>query len=158
MTKYDSAGQVRWTRLLGSADTAAAYALKVDPTGGVVVAGSVTGDLTPTAIGGASDSFVAKYDAHGNQSWLRQTAPVAADQAQSLAVDASGNVYVGGQLSGTIGAGQTSAGGTDAYITKLTNKGALVYHRQFGTQGTDSAAQTAIASDGNLVVDRKSVV
>ena len=38
LTKYDSAGQVRWTRLLGSADTAAAYALKVDPTGGVVVA------------------------------------------------------------------------------------------------------------------------
>jgi hypothetical protein len=152
LTKYDSAGQVLWQRLLGSAQTTSAYALKVDPTGGVVVAGSVTGDLTPTAIGGSTDSFVAKYDSHGNQSWLRQTAPVAADQAMSLAVDASGNVYVGGQLSGAISGSHTSAGGTDAYVTKLSNKGVLVYHRQFGTAGTDSASQTAIAADGNLIV------
>jgi hypothetical protein len=152
LTKYDSAGQVRWTRLLGSADSASAYALSLDPTGGVVVAGSVKGELTPSSIGGSTDSFVAKYDAHGDQRWLRQTAPVTADQAMSVSVDASGNVYLGGQLSGTIGAGQTSAGGTDAYVTKLSGTGSLIYHRQFGTSGTDSAAQSAIASDGNLIV------
>ena len=41
--------------------------------GGVVVAGSTTADLTTTAVAdGNTDSFVAKYDADGNQSWITQ--------------------------------------------------------------------------------------
>jgi hypothetical protein len=153
LTKYDSAGAVQWTRLLGSAGSAGAYSLAVDPvSGGVVVAGSVTGDLTPTSIGGGSDSFVAKYDRDGKQSWVRQIAPASNDRANAVLIDASGSIYVGGQVSGVIASGQTSAGGTDGYLTKLTSTGTLVYHRQFGTASEDSAKHTAIASDGNVVV------
>jgi hypothetical protein len=44
LTKYDSAGAVQWTKLLGSAGSAGAYSLALDPTSGsIVVAGSVTG-------------------------------------------------------------------------------------------------------------------
>jgi hypothetical protein len=153
LTKYDSAGNVQWTKLLGSAGTAGAYSLAVDPvSGGVVVAGSVTGDLKPTAIGGGTDSFVAKYDRDGKQTWLRQIAPLSNDRANAVSIDASGNIYVGGQVGGVIASGQTNAGGIDAYITKLTSAGALVYHRQFGTASEDAAKHTAIASDGNVVV------
>jgi hypothetical protein len=153
LTKYDSAGNVQWTKLLGAAGTASGFGLAVDPkSGGVVISGSVTGDLTPTAIGSGTDSFVAKYDAAGNQLWLRQVAPATTDQANSVSVDSSGNVYVGGQVNGGIGSGQISAGGTDAYVTKLDSAGKLVYQRQFGTTGTDAAARTAVAADGNLLV------
>jgi hypothetical protein len=153
LSKYDSSGNLQWTKLLGAANTASAYGVAVDPSsGGVVVAGSVTGDLKPSAIGSGTDSFVAKYDSEGNQSWLRQVAPSSNDQANTVAVDDDGNVYLGGQVNSSIGAGQTSAGGKDAYITKLNTKGALLYHRQFGTAGTDSTARTAIADDGNLLV------
>ena len=153
LTKYDSAGNVQWTKLLGSAGSAGAYSLAVDPvSGGVVVAGSVTGDLTPTSIGGGSDSFVAKYDRDGKQTWLRQIAPMSNDRANAVSIDSSGNIYVGGQVGGVIASGQTNAGGTDAYLTKLTSAGALVYHRQFGTTAEDSAKHTAVASDGNVVV------
>ena len=153
LTKYDSTGAVQWTKLLGSAGSAGAYSLALDPTSGsIVVAGSVTGDLTPTAIGGGSDSFVAKYDSDGKQTWVRQVAPASNDRANGVSIDASGNIYVGGQVGGAIASGQTSAGGTDAYLTKLTSAGTLVYHRQFGTSAEDSAKQTAIASDGNVVM------
>jgi Beta-propeller repeat len=153
LTKYDSAGNVQWTRLLGSGGSAGAYSLAVDPSNGsVVVAGSVTGDLTPTSIGGGTDSFVAKYDADGKQTWVRQIAPATNDRASAVSIDASGNIYVGGQTGGVIASGQTSAGGTDAYLTKLTSAGTLVYHRQFGTSAEDSTTHTAIASDGNVVV------
>jgi hypothetical protein len=153
LTKYDSAGNVQWTKLLGSADSASGFGLAVDPkSGGVVIAGAVTGDLTPTSIGSGTDSFVAKYDSSGNQTWLRQVAPVNNDQANSVSVDSSGNIYVGGQVNGAIASGSTSAGGQDAYVTKLDSTGKLAYQRQFGTAGSDSAAQTAIAPDGNLIV------
>ena len=152
LTKYDSTGQAQWTRLLGSADTANAFGLSVDSNGNAVIAGSVTGDLSPTSIGGGTDSFVAKYDKDGNQTWERQVAPLSNDQANSVSVDSTGNVYVGGQVSSSIASGQATAGGNDAYVTKLDAKGNVLYQRQFGTAGNDSAAQTAIASDGNLVV------
>lgn len=152
LTKYDSAGNVQWTKLLGSASSASGYALAADPNGGVVVVGSTTSDLDQGSIGGGTDSFAAKYDSQGNQSWLRQIDPVSDDSALAVTVADDGSIYIGGQTKGTIASGQTNAGGTDAYITKLDSNGALVYQRQFGTSGTDAATQMAIADDGNLVV------
>jgi hypothetical protein len=153
LTKYDSAGNVQWTRLLGSAGTASAYGLALNPSGGVVVVGSTTGAVMDTAVSdGNADSYVVKYDADGDQTWAKQIQTLANNQAATVSVDASGNIYVGGQVNGVIGKGQTSSGGTDAYVAKLDAKGSLVYEQQSGTSGNDSVAATATTSDGGLVV------
>ena len=154
LTKYDSAGNVQWTRLLGSTGTASAYSLSLNPGGGVVVAGSTTGAVMATSVSdGNTDSFVAKYDSGGNQTWAKQIQTLADNQAASVSVDSSGNVYIGGQVKGgVIGSGQTGNGGADAYIAKLDSKGNVIYEHQYGTSGADSAAATAVTSDGGLVV------
>ena len=154
LTKYDSAGKVEWTRLLGSAGTASAYSLALNPSGGVVVAGSTTGSvMTGSVSNGNADSFVAKYDSSGTQTWAKQIQTLASNQAASVSVDASGNIYIGGQVSGgVIGAGQTGSGKSDAYVAKLDSKGTIVYEHQYGTANNDSAAATATTSDGGLVV------
>ncbi|HTQ14926.1 MAG TPA: hypothetical protein VMH86_13710 [Rhizomicrobium sp.] len=153
LSKYDSAGNLQWTRLLGSTGTASGYSLAADPTGGVVVAGATTSDLTTTAIAnGNNDSFVTKFAADGSQTWTTQIPTLNANQANAVSVDASGNVYVGGQVSGAIGAGQASQGGSDAYLARISSKGVVSYEQQFGTSGTDSVAATAVESDGSLVV------
>lgn len=152
LTKYDSAGNVQWTRLLGSESTASGYSLALDPTGGVVVAGSTTSPLSQNAIGGGTDSFVAKYSTDGTQKWLHQIDPVSTDIALAVTVDSSGNVYYGGQVNSAIAAGQTRVGGLDGYITKLDNKGSVVYRQQVGTTGTDQVSQMANTADGGLVV------
>ena len=73
LTKYDSAGNVQWTKLLGSTGTASGFSLALNPAGGVVVTGSTTSDLVQGAVAdGNNDSFVAKYDANGNQTWVKQ--------------------------------------------------------------------------------------
>jgi len=154
LTKYDSAGNVQWTRLLGSAGTASSYSLALNPSGGVALAGSTTGTVMDTAVSnGNTDSYVVKYDANGNQTWAKQIQTLATNQAASVSVDSSGNVYIGGQVSGgVIGAGQTGNGGADAYVAKLDSKGNVVYEHQYGSSGTDTAAATATTSDGGLVV------
>lgn len=153
LTKYDSAGNLQWTSLLGSAGTASAYSLAVDPTGGVVVAGSTNADLTTTAVAnGNTDSFVVKYDTNGNQTWTTQIQTLSNNQAAAVSMDASGNVYIGGQVTGVIGAGRTNSGGNDAYVAKLDAKGKLVYEQQFGTSGNDAVAATTVADSGDLVV------
>ena len=155
LTKYDSAGNVVWQQLLGSAGSASAYGLALDPaTGGVVVSGASSADLTTTSVAdGNTDSYVASYDSSGDQIWVQQLQTLATNQANAVSVDASGNVYVGGSVSGgVIGAGQTSQGGNDAYLAKLDSNGNIISENQFGTSGNDSVAATAIGSDGSLYV------
>lgn len=154
LTKYDSAGNVLWTRLLGSTGTANGAALALDPTGGVVIAGSTTAALTTTSVtDGNTDTFVAKYDAQGNQTWVKQLQTLSTNQAASVSVDGSGNVYLGGQVSGgVVGSGQTTAGGADAYVAKLDKTGKVVYEKQFGTSASDTVSATATAADGSLYV------
>ncbi|MEJ0027512.1 MAG: hypothetical protein WDN01_15920 [Rhizomicrobium sp.] len=168
LTKYDSAGNVLWTRLLGSAGTATGTSLALNPTGGVVVTGSTTADLSPTSVAnGNTDSFVAKYDANGNQTWITQIQTLINNQANTVSVDAGGNVYIGGAVGGytanvggkavtmqggVIGSGQTALGGGDAYLAKFDSKGKLISESQFGTSAADTVAATATGSDGSLYV------
>ncbi|HKX64808.1 MAG TPA: hypothetical protein VJM78_05820 [Rhizomicrobium sp.] len=154
LTKYDSAGNVVFQNLLGSAGSANGYGLALDPSGGVVVTGSSTAALTTTSItNGNNDAFVARYDANGNQSWIKQIQTLATNQSNAVSVDASGNIYIGGTVSGgVIGAGEVSLGKGDAFLAKYDSKGKLLADIQFGTSGIDSVAATATAADGSLYV------
>ena len=153
LSKYDSAGNLQWTKLLGSTGTASGYSLALNPKGGVAVAGSTSAALTTDAIAdGNRGSFVASYDSNGNQIWVTEIPTLNANQANAISVDASGNVYFGGQVAGVIGSGQMSSGKLDAYIAKLDAKGNITYEQQFGTSSNDQVAATAVESDGSLIV------
>jgi hypothetical protein len=154
LTKYDSAGNVVWQNLVGSAGSASGYGLALDPAGGVVISGASTADLSSGAVAnGNNDSFVASYDANGSQTWIKQIQTLATNQANTVSVDASGNIYIGGAVSGgVIGAGQTAQAGGDAYLAKFDAKGNLLAENQFGTSGADQVSATATASDGSLYV------
>jgi hypothetical protein len=154
LTKYDSAGRQTWTKLLGSAGTASGFGLALDPSGGVVVTGASTADLTPTSVAdGNNDSFVARYTANGDQSWIRQIPTLANNQANAISIDAAGNITIGGSVSGgVIGAGMTTSGKADAFLARFDSKGKLLAENQFGTSGNDSVAATATAADGSLYV------
>jgi len=78
------------------------------------------------------------------------------DQGKSVAVDASGNVYVAGATTSsdfptTVGVVQSSLkGSNDVFITKLDpNGGALVYSTYLGGSGDEQATHIAIDSAGN---------
>ena len=153
LSKYNSAGDLVWSQLLGSTGTSTAYSLALNPQGGVVVAGSSTEPLTTTSIAdGNTDSFVASYDANGDQNWVQQIPTLSNNQANAVTVNSQGNVYIGGSVSGVIGSGQTSSGGTNAYLAELNSSGQIVSENQFGPSGNDSVAATAMTSSGDLLV------
>ena len=154
LTKYDSAGHVVFQNLLGSGGSASGYGLALDPSGGVVVTGASTADLTTSSVAnGNNDSFVARYDANGGQTWIKQIQTLATNQSNSVSVDASGNITIGGSVSGgVVGSGQTALGKSDGFLAQFDSKGKLLAEKQFGTSGADSVAATATASDGSLYV------
>ncbi len=154
LSQYDSAGNLQWTQLVSGTGSASAYSLALNPQGGVVVAGSTTSNLTTTGISnGNTGSFVASYDSSGDQNWLTQIPTLNTNQANAVTVDAQGNVTIGGSVTGSIGAGQTSSGsGTDAYIATLNSSGKITSEQQSGTSGTNQVSALATTASGNLVV------
>jgi len=154
LSQYDSAGNLQWTQLVSGSGSASAYSLALNSTGGVVVAGSTTSNLSTTGISnGNTGSFVASYDSSGDQNWLTQIPTLNANQANAVTVDAQGNVTIGGSVTGSIGAGQTSSGsGSDAYIATLNSSGTITSEQQFGASGSNQVSALATTASGNLVV------
>ena len=80
----------------------------------------------------------ASYDPNGVEVWTRQFGTAAFDLASGVAVDDDGNVYVVGRTESVL-SGQTSTGGSDAFIRKYNSVGMEVWTRQFGASFIVSA-------------------
>jgi hypothetical protein len=109
------------------------------------------------------DCLVVKFDANGNivPGWVKQFGGAGATTSSyGLAVLPDGSaVYVTGSFSGTVdfdpGPGVTrrsSAGGTDAYVEKLTADGSLSWVNSFGSTGDEIGYSIALAADGGAYV------
>ncbi|NWH08244.1 MAG: hypothetical protein HXY22_06300 [Alphaproteobacteria bacterium] len=152
LQKYDSTGKLLWSDLVGASGSASDVSIAVTSDGGVVLAGQIDGDISSSAIGGKGDSFVVKYNADGSEAFTRQIAPSTEDGATSVAVGADGSIYVGGYTKGKLSGVSATGGGADAYVTKLSADGELVYNRQFGGTGDERVQSLAVDENGDLVV------
>jgi hypothetical protein len=89
----------------------------------VYVAGYTLGGLDGNTLAGTSDFFVIKYDSSGVKQYTRQLGGVALDTyANSVATDASGNVYVAGYTDGGLD-GNRLVGKEDFFVTKYNSIG-----------------------------------
>jgi hypothetical protein len=115
---YDASGTELWTRQFGTFDWEYVSSVAVDDASNVYFAGETFGELPGQTAPGQMDAFVGEYDALGEELWMKQFGTPDFDRALGVAVDSSGNVYVGGE---TIGAfpGQTSLGFYDAFLAKF---------------------------------------
>lgn len=147
--KYDSSGAVVWTRQFGTSTIDQAFNVTVY-SGGVYLAGETHGTLPgQTFLGGINDGILVKYDLDGNLLWTRHIGTGSDDETHAVAADATG-VYVGGYVQGTL-AGQSNAGGRDAFIQKYDHSGSLLWTRQFGSSGWDVLEGITIHATGIYV-------
>jgi hypothetical protein len=147
LIKYDSAGKLAFSQMLGASESANGFALAVSADGKVAVAGSVEGVLSGTTAKGAADSFVTVFDADGGELWTARRGASANDQALAVAFGPSGQVVVSGKTEGSIG-GNASLGGSDGYLRAYSSGGAELFTRQFGTGGADAATALLVRDDG----------
>ncbi|GAB4148146.1 MAG: hypothetical protein Tsb0016_18990 [Sphingomonadales bacterium] len=153
LTKYDSNGEVVFSRLLAANGTAEGLAIATDNAGNVVIAGQVDGKVADGDALSGQDSFVVKFDSRGNEMFRFQLDSVASDSALGLATNAAGDIIVSGEVAGTARAGLSASGGRDAYVLRLDGTtGALADITQFGTAGSDQARAVTVAGDGAVLV------
>ncbi len=142
--------EIVWIRQFGTFANDHTTDVAVD-TSGVYAAGYTGGALPGQSSSGSDDAFVRKYDGSGNELWTMQFGTSYYDYAQSVAVDASGNVYVAGLTSGAL-PGQTSSGGGDAFVRKYNGSGSELWTMQFGTSTYDEAYDVAVDTFDNVYV------
>jgi len=156
---------IHYATALGGPGMDKGFDVAVDAAGNAYVAGeikSATGFATPGGIqanlSGASDAFVAKLSPDGDLVYATYLGGGGDDAAWSIAVDAVGAVHVSGRTTSSDFPTATPiqpalAGGTDAFVAKLSPSGdALVYATYLGGGGDDNAEAIAVGPAGKSVV------
>jgi hypothetical protein len=167
VTKLSRSGSsLIYSTYFGGSVTDAGGAIAVDSNGEVYVVGFASSSDFPTLNafqkdngGGTSDAFVAKFSSGGN-SLLYSTFLGGNnwDNADGIAVDASGSAYVTGYTTSTnfptLKAFQgANKGDFDAFVTKLSNQGAsLIYSTYLGGTGADDGNSIAVDATGAAYV------
>jgi hypothetical protein len=123
VAKLDLEGTPLWSRRFGGFEADEGRRIAVDDAGNVVITGEFRGEFDfddgAYVSAGLRDIFVLKLDPCGKLLWSKQLGNALDNAYEALAVDKTGNVYVGGRFEGTIdfgGGPLTSAGSTDIFV------------------------------------------
>ena len=155
--KLDSSGAVVWAKNFGGSG-AGAYCngIAVDGSGNVYLGGYLDrANLTTPALTkiGTYDAFALKLDSSGATTWAKNYGGSGADAfGIGIAVDGSGNVYLGGHFewANLTTPALTKIGTLDAFALKLDSSGATTWVKNYGgSSGRASAYVRGIAVDGS---------
>ncbi len=148
VAKYDSSGEQLWIRQFGSEAFEQLSTLATDAIGNVYVGGFTQGQLGEEPSDGGNDAFLAKFDPRGNQLWIKQFGAGIFLSITALAINATGQVYVGGPMRNTEAKGL----GTDAFLAKYDPQGAQLWLKEFGSTASDSVKALCTDSQGYVYV------
>ncbi|GHB57833.1 SBBP repeat-containing protein [Persicitalea jodogahamensis] len=158
-------GSLTWVKQIGGSRDDVGHSVAVDGSGNVYTTGYFSEEVDFDPGSGEfelsspgiekKDIFISKLNSSGNFVWARQLGGSLDDEGNSLALDASNNVFVTGSFRSTAdfdpGAGaeeMTSAGSKDIFIAKLTSAGALAWARRVGAGGDDVGNSIVVTSLG----------
>ncbi len=143
IAKYDSNGDLEYTKLVGGSSYEYLYSAVEANDGGYLVAGSSnssnSGDITDVSRGD-SDAFIAKFDANGNLEYTKLIGGSSTDDIFSLTKTEDGG-YLGVGRSSSSNSGDitdVNKGDIDGFIIKLNSDGDLEYTKLSGGSDFES--------------------
>ena len=154
ITKLDDSLNWLWAKRVGGSVSDWAYAIAVDSAHNIYLTGSFVGSITfgSQVINstGNEDIYIAKMDTNSNWMWARKAGGTSVDYSYSLALDNTGNAYIGGYFTGSAAFGTfgvVSRGATDAFIAKINSSGEWLWAKRAG--GTSVDKGSAVSTDIN---------
>ena len=122
--------------------------IAVDDAANLYVAGRAEGffDGDWTAM---RDAYVIKFAADGARQWTRVFGTSGHDQATELVTDSTGAIYVAGNTLGSF-EGYEQAGFRDAFLTKLSADGEILWTYQYGSEEGETPFGIVVDSEGSV--------
>ncbi|HXA49128.1 MAG TPA: SBBP repeat-containing protein, partial [Candidatus Acidoferrum sp.] len=166
VAKYAAAGTLAWLTYLGGSGDDEANGIAVDASGSPVVTGGTASTNFPTvtpyqasSAGGARDMFVTRVSPDGTKfAWSTYLGGSADELGNAIALDNSGNVYVGGTTNSTnfpasSGWQGSNRGGADGTVTEFSADGsALLFSSYIGGTSADYVRSLAVNCTAGLIV------
>ena len=152
-----------WTKTFGDIADDQCTGSVVDALGNVYVTGifADTVDFDPgpnvfNLTASTSSIFILKLDDSGNFVWAKSIASLL-DEAVSIGIDASANIYIGGNFSDTVdfdpGVGVYNLFGLiDGFVCKLDANGNFIYAKQFGGADLDLLRAMKVLPTGEVLI------
>lgn len=164
VSKFSSNGSLVFSTFLGGRYTEYAKTVYADQAGNFYVAGITSSPDFPIVGPNANstyqgtDGFVTKFNPDGLIIYSTYIGGSDSDYVNSIAVDLSYNIYISGETRSpdfpTIGVNSNSTygGNTDAYVSKFTSDGTLVFSTYLGGSDSDYSYNLGIDALGNIYV------
>lgn len=139
-TKYSSSGTLLWDQRFNGTGNGVdvGNSVAVDGTGNVYISGYSSGSTT------GFDIVTIKYNSSGTQQWQKTyNGPAnSSDLSASMAIDASGNVYVTGYSMG-------NSSGEDYATIKYSTSGDELWIQRYNGSGNTNDESRSLAVDGS---------
>lgn len=146
IAKYDSLGNLLWTKQFGTSSTDSIYGIATDNQGNFYVVGFTEGDLATPKQAEVSDTWLAKYDSDGNQLWIEQFGEASISQGFSIDVDNDSNVYI----SGITVKPAPEVATDDLWVMKYDTNGNRQWFTEVGSSAFDESYAVTVSNDGSV--------
>ena len=141
IAKYDTNGNLTWSRLLGAASADLYNRVRQTTDGGYIAGGT-----TASYGGGGNDGLIAKYDSAGTLSWAKTWGGASNDGVNDIIQTVDGGYATTGNTQ------SYGSGVSDVYIAKFDSAGTLSWSRTWGGTATDNGNAIVQAADGGFVL------
>jgi hypothetical protein len=165
LTKYDSNGNILWTKNSGGTDNDAGYSIAVDSSDDIYLSGSfksntISFDTITLTNAVQEDIFIVKYKSDGNVLWASSAGNSAIDVSTGIATDVSGNAYLAGYFQSstiifdsiTLTNVVSSNSTNDVFLVKYDPTGNVLWAKSAGGAGNDMANSISVDTSGNSYI------
>lgn len=158
VVKFNSKGDVVWTKLYGGSKGDILHSVHSTPDGGFVIGGkSESSDADLKNLGTMSiKAFIIKCDANGNVQWRQALSGSKHSTVEDLEVNSAGEIYANiacysgdgeyADIPGTVNAKRTTV------VAKLSSSGNILWKKAYYDSGVTNLYAMEIANDGGVVI------
>jgi hypothetical protein len=162
ISKFASDGTLLWSTYLGGSSYDCGNAVSVDSNDNIIVTG-YTGSIDfPTlsaydnTYNDINDAFITKFSSDGTLLWSTYLGGSSLDFGYAISVDSNDNVLVTGYTMSfdfpTLSAYDNTYSGIDAFITKFSSDGTLLWSTYLGGSIEDYGDAISVDSNDNIIV------
>ncbi|MFX1283979.1 MAG: SBBP repeat-containing protein [Promethearchaeota archaeon] len=167
LSKFNTTGFLLWSTFIGGNSIENGHSVTVDTEDNILITGGTYSTNFPTKSAyqatnkGDYDIFLSKFSSTGSLLWSTFLGGARDDRGHSVVVDNSNEIYITGRTKSndypttessydvTFGGGAKLG---DAFLTKLTNSGEVVWSTYIGGEDDDAGAEITIDNNNNLII------